>query len=344
MKIRGGVTMSSFLYDRNAPFIKYDFSLSKNLYFQQEVQHQTAYISKKKRYILSSSMLNSFPCQMDTIKEKMGDLILISYQQQKVLLTSCGKHIDYLVFMDATIPIALSLLREHMLANHTYVDITKYPFLYAKPLYYFLYKKINVSKHFYCDNKMAWDYLNSNFFHHLILKKDCVGQYKETYFLNQNCTLSYPHIFQTKENEKSIIFVKEEISQNDQEYEEIELPLFLNEIQKVNEFQYYDAYEELKDLVTYGGFCIVLKENEKIISGACIEKIGQNYLHISYLFTHVEFQRKGYGSKLLKAIENIASTHHKGILLLCASKTAALFYQKNGFKQDQTFIDTDIKE
>lgn len=333
-----------FTYQRTASFIHYDHSLSRPLYFKNEMENKNAVISKTKRLILSPAMLQSYPYLLNVKFEKSNDLVILSYQENKIVLTSCGIHIDYLVFLDASMSIALSLLRIYMLDHQSYIDISKYPHLYKNPMVYYLYKEKNYSKHFYCDNKVSWDYLNSNFFHRVILKNDCIGIHKKTYFLNQGHTKSYPHFFKTDPHATQTIFVKEEVKMHEQKFEIIEPVLFVKEVQRVKEFQCYDIDEELKDISTYGGFCIVIKDGEQIVSGACLEKFGKEYIHLSYLFTHPEFQRKGYGSQLVRALETIAFQCQKKLILLCASKKAAIFYQKNGFIKDQNCIDSDIKE
>lgn len=61
--------------------------------------------------------------------------------------------------------------------------------------------------------------------------------------------------------------------------------------------------------------------------------------HIDLLYTHKDFQRKGIAAKLLAALENRALKNHTQLLTANVSKTARVFFERNGFyiKREQTF-------
>lgn len=82
-------------------------------------------------------------------------------------------------------------------------------------------------------------------------------------------------------------------------------------------------------------FTIVVEENNKIIGYGTAEKLNRNSMDIESIAILPEYQGKGYGSKLIEAIENEAKKrNYKKIVLEVREKNenAKNFYLNHGYK------------
>ena len=77
----------------------------------------------------------------------------------------------------------------------------------------------------------------------------------------------------------------------------------------------------------WGGITFVAEENQTIVGFATLEFSG----HIDFFYTHSEHQNKGYGSKLLMAIEQRARVLGLKRIFTESSITAKPFFLKKGF-------------
>jgi len=75
-------------------------------------------------------------------------------------------------------------------------------------------------------------------------------------------------------------------------------------------------------------FVLVAEKNNQIIGFATLK--NGNYLDLIYI--HKDFQRQGIASKLYEKIEKEAKQKFQNNLTSDVSKTAKLFFEKNGFK------------
>jgi len=92
----------------------------------------------------------------------------------------------------------------------------------------------------------------------------------------------------------------------------------------------------LKSMIySNSSFTIVIEENNKIIGYGTAEKLNRNSMDIESIAILPGYQGKGYGSKLIEAIENeIKKRNYKKIILEVREKNenAKNFYLNHGYK------------
>ena len=69
-----------------------------------------------------------------------------------------------------------------------------------------------------------------------------------------------------------------------------------------------------------------------IVNGQVVGTGSLNGRTVSSVYIHPEYQRRGIATKLMDAVENVASAPSQGTLHVQSSITAKPFYAKRGFK------------
>jgi GNAT superfamily N-acetyltransferase len=69
-----------------------------------------------------------------------------------------------------------------------------------------------------------------------------------------------------------------------------------------------------------------------VINGQVVGTGSLNGKTVSSVYVHPEYQRRGIATKLMDAVENVASAQFQGTLSVQSSVTAKPFYAKRGFK------------
>jgi N-acetylglutamate synthase-like GNAT family acetyltransferase len=80
--------------------------------------------------------------------------------------------------------------------------------------------------------------------------------------------------------------------------------------------------------------CLVAEQDGNIIATAAIESD-----HIVTFFVHPEWQRKGVGTSLLRALEHTAQALGAHRLVAEASLTGASFYERHGYSRTGRVLD-----
>ena len=81
---------------------------------------------------------------------------------------------------------------------------------------------------------------------------------------------------------------------------------------------------------------LVLQDSKKMLAFASFRLKNEQTVWISSLYVRVDLQGKGYGSKLLKEVENFAFKNMAKVVVLETEKKAKWavnFYLKNGYKK-----------
>ena len=97
------------------------------------------------------------------------------------------------------------------------------------------------------------------------------------------------------------------------------------------------AYAYLRDFVEHRKFVgfILVEDNEVVGAVLCRERVWWNNseLYIEEMFVSPQFQRRGYGQRLLRAIERYVNEKQLAGITLSTNRFsfAPDFYRKNGF-------------
>jgi GNAT superfamily N-acetyltransferase len=79
-------------------------------------------------------------------------------------------------------------------------------------------------------------------------------------------------------------------------------------------------------------WAVWIKKDHKIIASLLLKKINRSFI-VDRACVEKKYRRKGYASKLIKAIQKKFSR----LLVLTKNKKAVQFYKKNGFKERGSF-------
>ena len=74
--------------------------------------------------------------------------------------------------------------------------------------------------------------------------------------------------------------------------------------------------------------CLVAEINEEVIGTISLENGG-----LETFFVHPDFQARGVGTRLLKAVEEIAARDNIDTIHVLSSLSAVSFYEKMGYRQ-----------
>lgn len=100
---------------------------------------------------------------------------------------------------------------------------------------------------------------------------------------------------------------------------------------KVIEYNMAHLPDELK--TPNEDISFVLKDKKGIIAGGITANMFWHHVHIEFLWVNEIERKKGYGSKLLKKIEEFALNQHCRIIYLDTfSFQAPEFYMRNGYE------------
>jgi histone acetyltransferase (RNA polymerase elongator complex component) len=113
-------------------------------------------------------------------------------------------------------------------------------------------------------------------------------------------------------------------------YENLRKPLNLNWSRK-------DLYGEKNQI----HFAIFIN---KIIIGSCLlKKINSSTIKIRQMAIDKNYQKKGFGKKLIKHVEKFAKKKRFNKVLIVARTSACRFYKKNGYqKKGRVFIEVKV--
>ncbi|UOQ84390.1 GNAT family N-acetyltransferase [Gracilibacillus salinarum] len=79
--------------------------------------------------------------------------------------------------------------------------------------------------------------------------------------------------------------------------------------------------------------CFVIEDEVGDVIGGVTGTMFWNHLHLDFLWVENEFRGKGYGSELLKQIEEVATENECRLIFLDTfSFQAPEFYKRNGYK------------
>lgn len=126
------------------------------------------------------------------------------------------------------------------------------------------------------------------------------------------------------------------------------------QIENVNNFIYYD--EKIQELVENKLFCNKIDYNYiynclkqadfiiigyfnnpiNIISFCLIEIINSDKFKVSDICTHIDYENKGYGTKLLKIVDKVAKIEKIKKIILNSVKNRKTFYKKRGFNTNNS--------
>jgi histone acetyltransferase (RNA polymerase elongator complex component) len=86
----------------------------------------------------------------------------------------------------------------------------------------------------------------------------------------------------------------------------------------------------------------LIKRNE-VIGSFCLKKISNLTIKLRQMAIKKDYQKKGYGSKLLKFAENYANKNNYYKIVIIARISALDFYRKNFFEvSGKKFIDVTV--
>ncbi|UOQ49021.1 GNAT family N-acetyltransferase [Gracilibacillus caseinilyticus] len=101
--------------------------------------------------------------------------------------------------------------------------------------------------------------------------------------------------------------------------------------EKVIEFNMLNLPDELK--TPKEEVCFVIEDEAGEVIGGVTGTMYWHHLHLDFLWIENEFRGKGYGSELLKQIEEVATENECRLIFLDTfSFQAPEFYKKNGYK------------
>lgn len=101
------------------------------------------------------------------------------------------------------------------------------------------------------------------------------------------------------------------------------------------------AFAYLEDYFAAGKFVGYVAESDHVICGSifCHEKVwwNNNEVFIDEMFVHPDFQRKGYGTMLIGAVEEYVKEKKLAGFTLLTNRysDAPKFYHKNGFEDGE---------
>ena len=75
----------------------------------------------------------------------------------------------------------------------------------------------------------------------------------------------------------------------------------------------------------------VVMHNLEIIGSFCLKKIDIQTIKLRQMAIKKEYQKKGYGSKVIRFTESFARHNNYKIIILTARLSALEFYEKNSF-------------
>ena len=136
----------NFSYDKESKVFNYDNSLTKNIIFDYELNNYSnckLILKKAKRYIIDKECIKEKALYISTLdKYNTEDGIVLSFNDNKVLLIPAGENLFYLAYCNCKRMNLHSMLYSFMLDNNCYIDVTKYNYIY-KGIYIILntYKK-----------------------------------------------------------------------------------------------------------------------------------------------------------------------------------------------------------
>lgn len=114
----------------------------------------------------------------------------------------------------------------------------------------------------------------------------------------------------------------------------------------LNLYRTWDEYEILERYISDKEYCIVAKNNKKVIGfalGALVEKKNNSWLYGYLIWTGVDpkFSGKGIGKKLLKKMTDLFKKEGVKIMLVDTSienQRALSFFKKNGFEEEEGHV------
>ena len=165
---------------------------------------------------------------------------------------------------------------------------------------------------------------------------------QDKYFLDYKVNHFKKLHYQKKQGTKCYVCYKENLVKSNVEYKYTDLISFYKATKKVYYFKKFNARKDLESFKTFNGYCIAIEKDNQIIAGACLEKIGLNYIYISYIFVIDEYQSQGYGTQILKAIDNECLRLKKKPLLISYNHLALAIYEKHGYVLHQEITCPDI--
>jgi GNAT superfamily N-acetyltransferase len=99
--------------------------------------------------------------------------------------------------------------------------------------------------------------------------------------------------------------------------------------------------EDLQDEDKQNHFALM--HNLEIIGSFCLKKIDTQTIKIRQMAIKKGYQKKGYGSEVIRFTESFAGMHNYKIIILTARLSALEFYEKNLFKTSgKIFVDVSV--
>lgn len=259
---------------------------------------------------------------------------IIRVENEILILSPIGNNLMQLIFSSFKKYHLISVLYTYLSFNESlYIDVTKYCKMFSFTLKHHLFQLKDYKKDLDVDNIFIKEHLLSNWVEKPINKKNLLFYFNNDYFLKNTNKNFKKSNYQNQQDTNCFLFIKDKPSLKNLDYSSVDLISFHKATKKVNNFNNFSVRKELCNISTFNGYCIAIKENNQIIAGACLEKIGVNYVYVSYIFTIDEKQRQGYGTKILEAIENECAKLNKKIMIICYNPLAMKLYKKLGYEQ-----------
>lgn len=107
---------------------------------------------------------------------------------------------------------------------------------------------------------------------------------------------------------------------------------FLKHLKEIDEFNYSEGINELSSVTSMGGRFYFLKQQDKIIGIACIEKIAESFMYVSYLAIKKDYRKTNASKELIDGLKFIAKSEEKNLILTIEVSKLLTFYKSHGFK------------
>lgn len=311
------------------------YCIISELLKDEKIVHDYFYYDNKtsKEILLSLHDSKYFQHLIEDGLKNQIDFTIIRYENEILFFVEISKNVIQLIFSTFQKNHLLSACKFFLeFKKDFYLDVSDFYHLFPYTLHYHLFKQANHQKDLPISNQFIKEHLLSNWVSKFINKKGKLFSFQDVLFLANDAKPSKRDYVQEKENENNFLCVLNEPHPQEINYQTLDLLSFCQALQHVSLFQKLNAKKELQDCLTFHGYCLGIVEDNHIIAGACIEKIGSNYMYVSYVFTIDEKAHQGYGKKVLQALENEAFKQDKKIMLICDNPIALSLYQKQNYQ------------
>lgn len=365
------LTLNTFTFKKSEAFKYFNPNIPESIVTYNEALSTSALMSNKYirsiiyEKIISKNELNNHIFLYDN---KISKTILFSLsnnkQYRKIIENCLGKHFEFiivraedeiLILINIGINIyqlVFSTFKKYHLnmalytffkkCKGVFIDVTNYQHFFNFTLKYHLFDLSNPHDNLILDNIFFQESLNCNWLDKFINKKGVLFKCQDEYFLDCKVKHFKKLYYQKKSGTKCYVCYKENLIKSNVEYKYTDLISFYKATKKVYYFKKFNARKDLESFKTFNGYCIAIEKDNQIIAGACLEKIGLNYIYISYIFVIDEYQSQGYGTQILKAIDNECLRLKKKPLLISYNHLALAIYEKHGYVLHQEITCPDI--